>query len=574
MRLLFRCVLLLTGLCAALPLLSTTAQAQVKLIDTPAAVADLLKPYLPADGIADNDAAARLERQLRRELPEILATEGYFTPELTFTTGANTLTLKVDPGTRTLIRKVDIVIDGEIDAARRQALIDLWPLKQGMPFRQADWSKAKQSLLSALLAADFRGAGLKESRATIDPEANAADLSLSYVTGPTYRFGQLRVQGLDSYDMDLISRYNHKIKPGEAYSEPAVTELQAALQGSGYFSSVRIETIPVEAEPDENGQLILPVHIYLRERQPHNLSFGVGASSNTGARVEMVYSTQNLFNQAWKLNTGLRIEERKQTFYSDIYLPPAKERYQPSIGFAFEKTDISNLQTERRAFSIQRAQQRGSVAAKYSLNWQSEAKLPSGAEETHSKALAPDAQWIWHHLDSVLVPRRGMVVQAKLGAGSQAVLSDQSFIRSYARYTQYFPIAERDTLTFRIELGYTFADSRNGIPEEYLFRAGGTDSVRGYAYNSLGVKDGDAIVGGRYLGTGSIEYTHWMNNEWGSAFFVDAGNAGDNLDDLKPKYGVGAGARWRSPAGPIAVDLAWGEDRKSPRLHFFVAIPF
>lgn len=493
---------------------------------------------------------------------------------LTFNAGEKSLTLKVEPGPRTLVRNVDIGFEGDLDEARRQKLIELWPLKQGMPFRQADWNRAKQLLLSTLLASDYRGAGLKESRAAIDPDTQTADLSLSYVIGPTYRFGELQVQGLERYDMELISRYNHSIAPGKRYSEPAVTELQAALQGSGYFASVRIETLPDEAEPDENGHLQLPVHIHVRERQPHNISFGAGASSNTGARVEVVYSTQDFFNQAWKLNTGLRLEELKQTFYSDLYLPPALGRYQPSVGFAFEKTDIANLQTERRAFSLQRAQQRGSVAAKYSLNWQSEDKLPAGGEETSSKALAADGQWIWHHLDSLLNPRKGMVVQAKLGVASQAVLSDQDFVRTYANYMHYFPVAERDTLTFRVELGYTFANSRQGIPEQYLFRAGGTNSVRGYEYNSLGVKDGEAIVGGRYLGTASIEYTRWFSNEWGGAFFVDAGNAGDNLDDLKPKYGVGAGMRWRSPAGPIAVDLAWGEDSNNPRLHFFVAIPF
>lgn len=549
-------------------------RAEVRLTDTPADIVDLLKPFLPAETINDAGDVARLERQIRKEFPEILATEGYFNAEISLTPGEKSLRIKVVPGPRTRVRKVDIEVEGDLDDARRQSLIAAWPLKQGMPFRQADWNRAKQFGLSTLLASDFRGAELNASRAAIDPETQSADLSVTYTTGASYRFGDLTVEGLERYDMALISRYNRSIEPGKGYSEPAITELQNALQGSGYFASVRIETAPDEAEPDADGHLRLPVKIYLRERQPHRVSFGAGASSNTGARVEVLYSTLNLFSRAWKLNTGLRLEERKQTFYSDLYLPPAQANYQPSIGFAFEKTDISNLQTERRALSIQRAQQRGSVTTKYSIDWQSEDKLPQGATETHSKALALDGQWVWHRLDSVLNPRKGMVVQTKLGVASEAMLSDQDFVRTYVNYMQYFPIGERDTLTFRVELGYTFADSRAGIPQQYLFRAGGTNSVRGYAYNSLGVREGEAIVGGRYLGTSSVEYTRWFSNAWGGALFVDAGNAGDNLDELKPKYGAGFGARWRSPAGPIAVDLGWGEDRNSPRLHFFVAIPF
>lgn len=503
-----------------------------------------------------------------------MATEGYFAPELAFSEQGEDLTLKVVPGPRTTIRSVSIDIDGDLDPKRRQALLDSWVLQKGMPFRQADWNRAKQLFLAQLLATDFRGAALQDSRADIDVAAQAADLKLSYTTGPAYRFGPLRIHGLQRFDADLIARYNRAIQPDAVYNEAAVTSLQGALQGSGYFASVQIDTLPEEAEPDEHGHLLLPVHLRVREKQPHQVLFGAGISSNTGARVEAVYNTTNLIGEAWKWNFGTRLEEKKQTLYSDIFLPPAYGRYQPSLGLAVEKTDISNLQTDRRAISLQRTQQRGAVDTKYSLNWQIEKTMPWGGEETESKALAADGQWTWHKLDSILNPRSGQVIQAKLAAASKAVLSDQDFIRSYARYQQYIPVGQRDNLGLRVEIGYTFADSSSGIPQEYLFRAGGTNSVRGYAYNSLGVQSGDAIVGGRYLMTASAEYTHWIKGPWGVAFFVDAGNAGDNLDALKPKYGVGSGMRWLSPAGPLAIDLAWGEDSNSPRLHFALAIPF
>lgn len=550
------------------------ANAQIRLVDTERDIAELLAPYIPQDAIGDEAEAVRVQRRLREELPGILATEGYFEPELKFSGAPPELRLAVQPGPRTTIRNVDIVIEGEVSPERRQQLLDAWPLKQGMPFRQADWNRAKQALLSQLLAGDFRGAGLRESRADIDVPGRAADLRVVYETGPAYRFGPMLVHGLERYDNDLIERYNLTVKPGDPYSETALANLQAALQGSGYFASVQLTTDPAEAYADDSGALVLPVHMRLREKQPHRVSFGVGASSNTGARVEAIYSTTDFAWQAWKLNTGARIEERKQTIYADIFLPPARGRYLPSLGMAIEKSDISNLRTDRRAFSIQRAQKRGSIDAKYSLNWEDEDKDPWGGTPTESKALVLDGQWIWHRLDSVLNPRQGQVAQVKLGVASKAVASDQNFIRSYARYQHYFPVGQRDTLSLRAEVGYTAAPSSTGIPEEYLFRAGGTNSVRGYSYNSLGVKNGEAIVGGRYMTTASAEYTHWLDATWGMALFVDAGNAVDDLADVRLKYGAGAGARWLSPAGPIAVDLAWGEESNTPRLHFSLAIPF
>ena len=98
--------------------------------------------------------------------------------------------------------------------------------------------------------------------------------------------------------------------------------------------------------------------------------------------------------------------------------------------------------------------------------------------------------------------------------------------------------------------------------------------MRGYAYQSLGVREGEATVGGRYLGTLSAEYVHWFRPQWGAAVFVDAGDAADVRKDLDFRTGYGVGARWRSPAGPLAVDLAWGHDERRLRLHFGVAIAF
>ncbi|MBS0542443.1 MAG: BamA/TamA family outer membrane protein, partial [Proteobacteria bacterium] len=40
------------------------------------------------------------------------------------------------------------------------------------------------------------------------------------------------------------------------------------------------------------------------------------------------------------------------------------------------------------------------------------------------------------------------------------------------------------------------------------------------------------------------------------------------------RTGYGVGARWRSPAGPLAMDLAWGQQEQKLRLHFSVAIAF
>jgi translocation and assembly module TamA len=98
--------------------------------------------------------------------------------------------------------------------------------------------------------------------------------------------------------------------------------------------------------------------------------------------------------------------------------------------------------------------------------------------------------------------------------------------------------------------------------------------VRGYEYQSLGVEEGDAVVGGRYLGVASAEYTRWIGEAWGAAAFVDAGNAADDIDDFEPVFGYGVGLRVRSPVGAFRFDLAYGDEANSVRLHFSLGVRF
>ena len=83
-------------------------------------------------------------------------------------------------------------------------------------------------------------------------------------------------------------------------------------------------------------------------------------------------------------------------------------------------------------------------------------------------------------------------------AASKSLASTQDFLKLYAQYQLWIPVGG-DQLLLRTEIGSTFASSREGIPEDFLFRAGGSRSNRGYAYQSLGPREGDAVVGGRYL---------------------------------------------------------------------------
>jgi translocation and assembly module TamA len=302
------------------------------------------------------------------------------------------------------------------------------------------------------------------------------------------------------------------------------------------------------------------------------VAVGIGFSSNNGARSEINYLNHNFLGRALNFTSLLRLEQKRQTVSFGIDTQPDDKGYLLSWGVGSEATQIEGLKTVRNKLGVTRSRTRGEIETQTGIHWQQENLKPAGGIQKTTEALVPDWQWHRRAVDDLLYTRLGTVTEVRLGGGSRHLMSSQDFLRSYARGQIWWPIGEHDSISLRGEAGITAAPSRLGIPQEYLFRAGGSQSVRGYAYQSLGIHDAAAIVGGRAMVTGSIEYIHWLNHEWGAAVFTDTGGVSDVLRTLRLSTGYGGGVRWRSPVGPLALDLARGHAANALQLHFSLSV--
>ena len=104
-----------------------------------------------------------------------------------------------------------------------------------------------------------------------------------------------------------------------------------------------------------------------------------------------------------------------------------------------------------------------------------------------------------------------------------------------------------------------------------------SNEIERYGYRTLGPTVNGAVVGGRVLATASIEAEHALTARLPAllgALFVDAGNAADRWNEMRPVVGVGAGLHYRSPVGPLRLDLAYGTDERRFRLHLSVGVTF
>ncbi|HEY0063941.1 MAG TPA: autotransporter assembly complex family protein [Telluria sp.] len=545
----------------------------------------------------DMDQLQRLVKAAPEQAKMLIATEGYYSPRVSAgldTSGsAPVARIIVDPGQPTIVGDVDLTLKGfepvgadakPFDAAE---LRNRWVLPVGRRFRQADWEAAKRNLLRQVIQVRYPRAQLAESSATVDPDVQRALLKVVLDSGPEARFGALKIEGLKRYPSTIITNLN-QIQPGEEYTEAALQAFQARLQDTGYFSGVEVSTDPGETldeqidalaegpaatpRPPVENPVTLPVLVRVTENKQRNVSVGLGFSTNTGARAQVSYDDLNVFGLRMKSNVIM--ETRRQGAHADFYFPTTPKGYNDSFGASFERNDLQGEITAVARLAARRAWGTPRRERNLTFEYLTEQQTVDGQPSARSKSLPLTFSYTMREVDNLLSPTRGFIANATLGGALLPVLTDERFIRASARVIGYKPLSASTNLVLRAEAGALASAQKEGVPSTFLFRAGGDGSVRGYGYQALGVKEGEATVGGRYLVTGSAEYQYWFKPPWGVAFFVDAGNAADKIAELKPKLGYGLGARWRSPVGPINVDVAYGKAVKEVRLHFSLGITF
>lgn len=533
---------------------------------------------------ADEADEERELRRAERAVREALATEGYFDPLLRYEPApagsASRYRLIVETGPLTRVGPVELRFTGALGeprhAARAAQLRDAWPLDTGTPFRSAEWEQAKLRLLASTEERDFAGARLVDSRADVDPEAALASLLVEIDSGPAYTVGDIQIEGLSRYEAGLVERFN-PFRPGDPYERQKLIEFQQALQETPYFASA-LATLQLNPDAPDGA----PLKVALREAPTKRISTGVGYATNTGAHVEVAYRQNLLLGRPWVLQTGARLDQSGGFAYGDIMLPPRPSRVQDSVGALVEDSEIEDLRVQRWGVGAARSRTIGprtgnNIQTKLSVNFEHERRRTPATDWQRLDVLSTTYTWVRRRVNDVVEPRSGNILRAEATVGAGGVALDEAFVRGYGRIQQYFPIGRRDVLILRADLGFVEADSPNVVPSKFLFRTGGTTTVRGYDYESLGVKSGSATVGGRALAVGSVEYVHWLDRfggDWGVAGFIDVGDAADRFNTLDLAVGVGIGARYRTPAGPLAVDVAWGERDKQVRVHFSVAIAF
>jgi len=514
----------------------------------------------------------RLHQKAPQEISKALQPFGYYRPvidaQLTQPGPDSWLvSYSINPGPPLPVARFDFSVTGEMSKDPAFAsLVKSLPLNQGAEFNHLSYESIKANLAKLAAERGYFDAGFSEHRVEIDLKAYEARVILHYDSGPRYLFGEVTLHQ-DVLDAELVHRYI-PFEQGDPYTLNQVIELQQALNDSDYFNLVEVSPEAQLADSKE-----VPVNVILTPRKRHKYTLGLGYGTDTGARTKFGWEIPRLNQRGHRINSELKISEIGYSISSQYRVPvlnPRTDQIIYSAGIVNEETDtsISTIYTVGASLNRNHNTWRETLA----LNYQQE-EFEVADDHGRSTLLMPGVNWsrIWGSR-RIFLNLDGIRLDLGMRGASDKIVSDTNFFQATAGIKAIHTLWPGGRLIGRGKLGSTWTDSFHQLPSSVRFFTGGSQSVRGFGYQTLGpVDDNGKVVGGKHLMIGSLEYEHRIKGKWSAALFFDRGNAIDAINDPL-ESGAGLGLRWQSPVGPIRFDYGWAISRDGNPWRFHINI--
>lgn len=457
---------------------------------------------------------------------------------------------RIDAGEPLKVNQVQLSITGpgqQLPAL--QGLRAHFPLKPGSILLTEEYNTAKKSWLETAEKLGFLHANFVQHEIKVDLTRYTATILLRFDTGPRYQFGDIHF-AKNPLKTSFLKRYVH-FKTNDVYSSKHLLDLQDALNSSGYFQ--RVAVIP---ERDDLQNTRVPIRVELVPRKSQQYNFGIGYGTDTGIRGSLGWEWRRVTDTGHRFSAQMTASQIQNSLLAQYTIPghdPTTDQYNA-------KASIQNYQYRQGESHVQQ------VGASYSsahegwqwsgfINYQRERFHLTTEPYTTSYLLIPGINTLRIKSDKALNPNSGYKLSLNLQGASDALLSSTRFIQITAQGKVIQALTDNSWIIARSDLGFTSVHDLNLLPLSLRFYAGGAQSVRGYAYQSLGP--------GRYLVTGSLEYQHRLKGNWNWAGFYDVGNAVD--DFAAPRIsgysgflqrGAGLGIVWHSPVGALQLNFA------------------
>lgn len=574
---------------------------------------------------------ARLRRKLTDDAIKATADAmrpfGYFNPVVDVTATPKgkddwLITVNVEAGPPTLIQDLHLELTGP---GKELGSLKSWyagfPLEQGQILNQTTWDKAKTDVLDLLEEAGYLQADFQRHAIRVDPVANTARLELVVDTGPQAVMGNVTFNQ-EIVDDDVLTNLR-RFNQGDAYHSFLLEKFRLDLWRSGFFEDIElVERRVLTAEPPR-----VDIEVNFTPRKKNTYQGTIGYGTDTLARFQFFYGRHLISPRGDNFDLGIGWQQKDNQFsvQANYRLPRKTETRQFWIASAGLQTENQQFKVSEdggienrlevaqgsvndywlrlgktRARNIRRGFEQffETVFIQY-LNEKNDLR-PTDFAEPHrqeqpppvdfndylkstSNTLAIGMDWAWPEIRGTGFQTVGHHERAWVFTSNDTWGSDMDFTQVYLSSRWNFLATDRLKILLRAEAGYSNAtnievlvptpDSNISVaitelPSLYRFKAGGNQSVRGYAFESL---DNNGLGSNNIL-TASAEAEYLFHESWSIAAFVDVGNAFNDWSNPKLKLGTGLGVRWYSVIGALRLDVAqgWALDGDPWRIHLSI----
>lgn len=469
------------------------------------------------------------------------------------------IAVSVRPGPLYHLRRIDIL--GHISASARSRL----DLRVGAPALAPKVLAAREHLLEALQDEGHALAKVYEPDAVLDRPAHALDVNFRVDAGPKVTLGAISLNGLEQVEEPFVRR-RLTLSTGQPFDPRVIESAREDLFSLSVFSSVR--ATPAE-QLDAQGRL--PVSFEFKERKPHSVSANAAYSTDLGGSLSGTWRHYNLLGQAERLSLTAGVSQLGGSSTTGIGYSLAANFLKPDFLLRDQalQADLGALKQSLISYDEKSIFGSLQLTRKFLDYWNYAFGLSGEQAQITQEGVTRDYTLLglpltlkYDSSDSLLEPTRGL--RATIAATPMQPLAGNStspFVILQASGSAYLDVGEpgRSVLALRGLVGDVEGAGQFDLPPNKRFYAGGSATVRGYKFQSIGPQfRKDRPMGGTNIASATVEFRQRILDDYGAVAFVDAGqvNASGSPFSGTWRFGAGLGARYYTSFGPIRLDVA------------------
>lgn len=477
------------------------------------------------------------------------------------------ITFTVNEGARYKVNSVDIISRiSELDASQFANIID---------FGKGDWydaNKVEQGVVDLTEHAGNLQYAFVDIRPQVDRDREKKTIDVRYVVNESSKVfvERINVNG-NVRTLDEVVRREFLLVEGDAYNRSKLEKSERNIRDLDFFETVKVEELP-GSSPDKTV-----IDVQVQEKSTGELSIGAGFSSSDGPLAEFRIQERNLLGKGQNLSFSTVIAGERSQFDLSFTEPyflnrnlsagvdlfrvtrdqdelsyeqqktgagfrlgyPVAKNLSQQIGYRIEENDIQDVEVGASRFITD--------------------------QEGNRTTSAISQRLVYDTRDSILDPTEGFVARYETEVAGLG--GDAQYISNTIAGNYFYPIRDQWILSVLGEAGVIFGYGNEDVEINERFFLGGS-TLRGFERAGVGPRDLTTLdsLGGNQFYRGSVElaFPTGLPEEMGlkGHLFSDFGTLYD-IDESDPaiadedtlRVSVGAGISWRSPLGPIRVDL-------------------